>query len=62
MEMLFVIYLVLGYWAVGKTLHANRVIITSNMGTYFVKRLATAYIIGFILIPIAIVKEFVVKK
>lgn len=50
-----IIYMILGYWAVGKTLYANKI----RFGTYtnlVTQRLVTGFLFGFVLIPIAIIK------
>ncbi len=57
MEMvIFIIYVALGYWAVNKTIYANKVVIYSDGIALWGKKVGLAMIIGFILIPIAIVK------
>jgi hypothetical protein len=53
--MIAVIYLVLGYWAVGKTIYANKIVIGS-MWIFFCRKLAYAMLFGWILIPIALLK------
>ena len=53
---LVVIYMAAGYWAVGKTIYANKI----RIGTWknlFLTRLCLGVILGFILIPIAIIKS-----
>lgn len=52
--MVIIIYLVLGYWATGQTIYRNRILIGTNQGI-FMERLISGAILGFILIPIAIV-------
>lgn len=54
----FVIYLVLGYWATGKTIYKNKILIGTSKGIFF-QRLAMGFILGFILIPIAIICSIV---
>lgn len=56
--MMILIYLVLGYWSTGQTIYRNRILIGTNQGI-FMERLITGAILGFILIPIAIVCWFV---
>ena len=51
-----VIYLVLGYWATGKTTHANKIFIGYGIGGVFCERLAFAFIFGWILIPVALIR------
>ena len=56
MEILFIIYLVLGYWATGKTTHANKIFIGYKIGGVFGERMAFALILGWALIPIALIR------
>ena len=51
-----IIYLALGYWATGKTTHANKIFIGYKMGGVFCERLAFALILGWILIPVAFIR------
>ncbi len=47
--------MILGYWAVGKTIYANKI----RIGTYtnlVTQRIVTGFLFGFILIPIALIK------
>ena len=55
MMILIIIYMILGYWATGKTIYANSVLIGTESGI-FLKRCCMGAILGWILIPIAIVK------
>jgi hypothetical protein len=49
------VYVVLGYWACGKTIYANKIRIgTAN--NLFLTRLILGILLGFILIPVAIIK------
>ena len=52
--MLLIVYLILGYWAVGKTIYRNRIVFGTWQAVFF-QKLALALIIGWILITIAIV-------
>ncbi|MFR7358622.1 MAG: hypothetical protein ACLUTV_06025 [Dorea longicatena] len=54
--MLFIIYLILGYWATGKTVYANKVLISIKPGAIFFQKLAVALLLGWILIPVAILR------
>lgn len=54
--MLFIVYLILGYWAVGKTIYRNKIVITTNFN-WFCTKLAFGTFLGFILIPWAIIAE-----
>lgn len=53
---LVIIYMILGYWATGKTIYANKVIIYSGFGTLFLQRMIWGTVLGWILIPWAIIK------
>ena len=58
MSMVFVfLYIILGYWATGKTIYANSILI-GNVGDIFVKRCVMGTILGWILIPVALIKTF----
>lgn len=58
MSMVFVfLYIILGYWATGKTIYANSILI-GNVGDIFVKRCVMGAILGWILIPVALIKTF----
>lgn len=50
------LYMALGYWAAGKTIYANKIIIEYQFGAFFMKRLCMGSILGWILIPLAVVK------
>ena len=52
--LLIIIYLALGYWATGQTIYRNRILIGSGQGI-FLHRVIVGAILGFILIPIAII-------
>lgn len=53
---LFIIYLIAGYWAVGQTLFANRIII-GTWSKIFMEKFMAAFFLGFILMPIALFKN-----
>lgn len=52
---LFVAYIVLGYWAVGQTIYANKILIGTT-SAIMTKKLVLGMAFGFFLIPIAIIK------
>lgn len=54
---LVILYIILGYWATGKTLYANSVLIGTWSGI-FIKRCCMGAILGWILIPVALIKTF----
>ena len=51
------IYMVLGYWATGETICKNKVYIEFKFGALFLHRLMYGTILGWILIPTAIIKK-----
>lgn len=57
MPILLIIYIALGYWAAGKTIYANKVIIEYKPGAFFIRRCCIGALLGVILIPIAILKR-----
>jgi hypothetical protein len=57
MEMVvFIVYCVLSYWAVGQTIFANKIQIGS-MKDVFLTRFVLGVLLGLILIPVAILKK-----
>lgn len=54
MDILWIIYMVLGYWATGRTIYRNRILIGTTNGI-FLNRLILGFLLGPILIPIAII-------
>ena len=52
--MLALIYIILGYWAVGRTIYKNRILIGS-MTAIFCQKLVLGIFLGWILIPIALI-------
>ena len=57
--LLVIAYIAGGYWAVGKTIWANMIIIGAAMGSnsIFVQRCCLGAVLGWILIPVAIIKS-----
>ena len=51
---LLIAYWVAGYWATGRTIYANKVVIYSG-NSFFLKRAALGLFFGWILIPIALI-------
>lgn len=51
----WILYIVLGYWSVGQTIYANKIII-GPMGTLWIKRFILGFMFGLVLIPVAIIK------
>ena len=58
---IIIAYVVLGYWAAGQTVYANKI----RIGTWndlFLNRLFVGLILGWILIPVALIKTFLFNK
>lgn len=55
--LLLVAYIALGYWACGKTIYANKIRI-GTMKDLALNRMVAGFILGWILIPIALIKMF----
>ena len=63
MEMILVlVYIVLGYWSTKYTIYYNKIVIEHRPGALFVNRAVVGTIFGFVLIPIALFRYFVLKK
>lgn len=60
MTVLFLIYAIAGYWATGQTIYANKIIIYNTPGALFMRRLTLGIFIGWLLIPVAILKRIFV--
>ena len=56
--MAIIIYMILGYWATGKTIYRDRILFGTAQGI-FLNRLILGFLLGFILIPWAIIRLFV---
>ena len=57
MEMIvFILYCVLSYWAIGQTIYANKIQIGS-LKDIFLTRFVLGVLLGLILIPVAILKS-----
>lgn len=50
-------YVVISWWAVNKVLYEGKVVIYSNIGNFYLKRLALSVMFGWIFIPLAILKS-----
>jgi hypothetical protein len=51
-----IIYLALGYWAVGETIYKNKILFSTQTGGIFIEKLVSALMLGWICIPVAIIK------
>ena len=57
---MFILYAVAGYWAVGKTIYADKI----RFGSWtalFIERLTLGIFLGIVLIPIAVIKTILGK-
>lgn len=54
-------YVILGYWAVGQTIYANKVRIGS-ISNLFLSQLFLGVLLGMILIPIALIKKIFIHN
>ena len=57
MVILLIAYGVLGYWAVGQTIYANKVVFYTRTGWLFTQKLIYALVLGWALIPVALLKK-----
>ena len=57
MSILFIIYMVAGYWATGKTIYADKILIGTWNGI-FIQRVIWGTLLGWALIPWAIAKMY----
>lgn len=51
---MIIIYMILGYWATGRTIYRNKILLGTTKNI-FLERLVTGFILGIILIPLAII-------
>lgn len=56
MIILLAIYMIAGYWATGKTIYANRILI-GTWTNIFMRRVIMGTLLGVVLIPWAILKR-----
>ena len=59
-QIVIIIYLIAGYWAVGQTVYANKIVINTG-NALFVKKVTLGFLLGWILIPVAIIKKIFFK-
>lgn len=59
--MLIFIYMILGYWAAGRTIFKNYVLIGS-FTTIFMRKVIAGLFLGWILIPVALISLIFGKK
>lgn len=52
--MLILLYMILSYWAAGRTIYKNRILIGTGTAI-FLEKLVTGFLLGWILIPVAVI-------
>lgn len=57
---ILIVYVAVGYWAVGETLYANKIVFYTGY-ELFARKLFFSVFLGWILIPAAIIKRLVSK-
>ena len=55
-EILLAIYMIAGYWATGKTIYADKILI-GTWSNIFLRRVIMGTLLGVVLIPVAIIKS-----
>lgn len=53
--MIAILYIILGYWATGRTIYANKTVIYTGV-SFICWKLALGVMLGWILIPVALLK------
>ncbi len=61
MEILFIIYLVVGYWAVNVLFYEGKVVFYSSYFQLVIKKVGLAFCLGWIFIPAALIKRYFFK-
>ena len=57
MGILALIYIAAGYWAAGRTIYADKIMI-GTMQSIFTRKLVTGFLFGWALIPWALIRVF----
>lgn len=55
------IYMIAAYWAVGVVLYGNKTLIYTSYFPIFMKKLILSLILGWLFIPIALIKIFLLR-
>lgn len=55
-NILFIVYVIVGYWSTGKTVYANKIVF-HKFGELFLMRLILGTLFGWALIPWALIKS-----
>lgn len=61
MELLFLVYVAVGYWAAGVVFYENKIVV-HTFGALLFRKLCITLFLGFVVIPIAILKRLVFKR
>jgi hypothetical protein len=61
MTVIGIIYLVLGYWAAGIVMSKMGIVYIGELGKYFVSRVFWSILLGWLIIPAAIIIKLVEK-
>jgi len=59
MPALFILYLIVAYWAAGRTIYANKIIFTTAPFGFSFGKFMAGMFLGWILIPIALIRVIV---
>lgn len=58
---LFLIYMAVGYWSTGQTIYYNKIVI-HQFGGLFMQRLILGTLFGWVLIPTALIAQWLRNK
>lgn len=61
MSIWMILYLIAAYWAAGKTIFAGKVRVGSMSGLFIQQMMTVGFLLGIILIPIAVLKVLIQK-
>lgn len=56
MPILMLVYMAAGYWAAKRTIYANKILISNKVGGIFMQILIMGTLLGWALIPWALIK------
>lgn len=57
LTIVFLVYVIAGYWAVGETIYANKIVF-HKFGDLFLQKLIIGMLLGVFLIPAALIKRW----
>lgn len=58
---LFIVYISAGWWAANRTIYANRVLF-GQYTAILMQKFIVAFVLGWILIPVALIKTFLLGR